>query len=401
MPVQLSDRIVKQLDTPARGNRITYDDTVKGFGCRVTAAGARAFILNYRRKPDGRERRFTIGQYPTWSTAAAREEAKRLKRNIDAGSDPIGELEQGRAAPTVRDLAERFLADYVPRKRPATQRDYRRQVAVNIVPEIGDLKVAAVMFADIDRLHRAMSKRAPTQANRTVAALSRMFSLAVRWGMRADNPCRGIERNTEHPRKVYATPEELTAIAAALDTLEDQGAADAIRMMALTGARRGETLKAKWSSVNFETKTWTKPASTTKQDGIHIIPLAAPTLLLLKRMREVAPATQDYLFPPPRGKTEHRLDLDDAWAAVRKAANVPHLRLHDLRHTFASALVSANYGLPLIGQLLGHASPVTTARYAHLFLDPQRSAVEHAAAVITGSNPATAVPLRGVRERGA
>jgi hypothetical protein len=137
--VHLTDKAIRDLAAPKRGNRVAYDDAVKGFGIRVTAAGARAFVLNYRRKADGRERRITIGSFPDWGTTAAREEAKRLKRDVDAGADPIGELEQNRAAPTVRDLADRFLADYVPRKRASTQRDYKRQIAVNILPEIGDL----------------------------------------------------------------------------------------------------------------------------------------------------------------------------------------------------------------------------------------------------------------------
>jgi integrase len=391
--MHLTDKAIRDLEAPERGNRIAYDDAVKGFGVRVTAAGARAFVLNYRRKSDCKERRITIGSFPDWGTTAAREEAKRLKRDVDAGADPIGELEQSRAAPTVRDLAERFLADYVPRKRASTQRDYKRQIDVNILPEIGDLKVDAVTFADVDKLHRTISKRAPTQANRTIAVLSRMLTLAIRWGMRPDNPAKGVERNAEHARKVYATLDELARIGTALASLEDQDAANAIRMVMLTGARRGETLKAKWDDINFKTKTWTKPASTTKQDGTHIVPLSAPALTLLKDMYEAAPAKQVYLFPPPRGKTEYRLDLDDAWAIVRKTANVLHLRLHDLRHTYASVLASAGLSLPVIGALLGHASPVTTHRYAHLFDDPLRAATERASAILTGTAPAAIVPL--------
>jgi integrase len=392
--MRLTDSEIRKLEVPARGNRIAYDSSVKGFGARVTAAGARAFILNYRRRLDGRERRITIGSFPDWSTAAARDEAKRLKREVDAGADPIGDLEQSRTAPTVHDLAARFLTDYVPRKRVSTQRDYKRQIAVNILPDIGNLKVDAVSFAQMDKLHRVLSERAPTQANRTIAVASKMFTMAKKWGMRsADNPCKGIERNQENKRKIYATPEELTRIAAALDGLEDRGAANAIRLMLLTGARRGETLKAKWPDIHFETRTWSKPASTTKQKDAHLLPLSAAALSLLKGMFEAGAAREAYLFPPPRDKTEHRLDLDDAWAVVRKTANVPHLRLHDLRHTYASILASAGRSLPVIGALLGHATPVTTARYAHLFDDPLRAAADIASAIITGAPSAEIVPV--------
>jgi hypothetical protein len=176
--MRLSDKIVKALPVPARGNRVTYDAEVKGFGCRVTAAGGRAFILNYRRKADGRERRFTIGSFPDWSVSAAREEAKRLKRDVDGGADPVGALQESRAAATVTDLADRFLKEYVPRKRPATRRDYIQQLKVDIVPALGRMKVATVSYTDIDSLHRRISARAPTHANRVLALLSRMFSLA-------------------------------------------------------------------------------------------------------------------------------------------------------------------------------------------------------------------------------
>jgi integrase len=391
---RLTDDEIKRLPSPPAGSRIVYDTVAKGFGARITAAGARSFILTYRRKTDGTQRRYTIGSFPDWRTTAAREETHRLKRAIDTGADPLGELKQSRAAPTVRDLADRFLSDYVPRKRISTQRDYKRQIAVNILPAIGNLKVDAVTFADMDRLHRAMSERASTQANRTIAVASKMFTMAKNWSMRSgDNPCKGVERNHENKRKVYATLEELTRIAVVLDGLEDQGAANAIRLMLLTGARRGETLNTQWSDIHFKTKTWTKPASTTNQKGEHILPLSAAALALLKDMHEAAPANGGYLFPPPRGKTEHRLDLDDAWAIVRKTANVPHLRLHDLRHTYASVLVSVGLSLPVIGALLGHTTAQTTHRYAHLFDDPLRAATERASAIITGV-PAAAVPAK-------
>src|SRR5262245_14481839 len=178
--MRLTDTITKQLPAPERGNKIAFDDAVKGFGVRVTAAGARAFVLDYRRKADGKQRRITIGAWPDWSTTAAREEAKRLKREIDGGADPIGEEEAARAAPSMADLCARFLEEYVPRKRPVTQRDYRQQIGTDILPVLGEMKVAAVTFADVDSLHRKISKRAATDANRVLALLSRMFTIAIR-----------------------------------------------------------------------------------------------------------------------------------------------------------------------------------------------------------------------------
>jgi hypothetical protein len=123
-----TDNLLRKLPAPESGNKVTYDDAVKGFGIRVTAAGGRAFILNYRRKLDLRERRITLGSFPDWSTTAAREEARRLKRAIDGGADPVGEQEENRAAATVADLCARFERDYLPRNRPSTQRVYKQQI---------------------------------------------------------------------------------------------------------------------------------------------------------------------------------------------------------------------------------------------------------------------------------
>jgi integrase len=387
--MRLTDRTVKALPAPARGNKVNYDGTVKGFGIRVTAAGGRAFILNYRRKADGRERRYTIGSFPDWSTSAARDEAKRLKREVDGGADPVGAQRESRAAATVTDLADRFLKEYVPRKRPSTQRDYRQQIDIDIVPAIGRMKVATVSYADIDSLHRKISARAPTHANRVLALLSRMFSLAIRWGMRADNPVKGVERNQEHKRHRYLTGAELARLTAALDELRDQGAANAVRLLLLTGARRGELLAAHWTDIDLDAGVWTKPGATTKQKTLHRVPLSNAACQLLAAMKQQADS--EWLFPARFAP--HRLDLDDAWGLLRKTAGIPDVRLHDLRHTYASVLASSGLSLPIIGQLLGHTTAQTTLRYSHLLDDPLRAATERASAVITGTDSAEVVPL--------
>ena len=386
--VQLTDTIIKRLPAPERGNRVTYDDAVKGFGCRVTTSGTRAFVLNYRRKADGRERRYTIGAHPDWSTAAARDEAKRLKRLVDGGGDPVGEIQESRAAITVADLADRFLREWVPRKKPATRRDYIQQITVDIVPALGRMKVATVSYGDIDALHRRVSARTPTHANRVVAVTSKMFNLAIKWKYRTDNPCRGIERNVEHRRTRYLTAAELAQLAPALAKLRDVSAANAVRLLLLTGARRGELLAARWEDFDLAAGIWTKPGSTTKQKTVHRVPLSNVAVRLLAEMRRQA-SDADWLFPARRGG--HRKDIDDAWSALRKAARIPDVRLHDLRHSFASISASAGSSLPMIGALLGHATPTTTARYAHLFDDPLRAAT-NAVATTIGTE---LVPVKG------
>ena len=400
MTDKLSDALVKRLTAPERGNKITYDAETKGFGIRVTASGSRAFVLNYRRKYDGLERRYTIGSFPDWSVSVAREEAKRLKREIDGGGDPVGEHQTNRAAPTVADMCSRFLDEYVPTKRPSTQRDYRQQITADILPVIGRLKVASVSFSDIDALHRSISKRAPYHANRVLALLSKMFNLAIRWRWRADNPVRGVERNQEPKRSRYLSTDELLRLTAALAEHKDQQAANIIRLLLLTGARRGEVQSATWAQFDLEAGVWVKPGATTKQKTEHRVPLSAPArqllldILAITDVHAAIPGSQ-YVFPG-RGD-HHRVGIETAWAGLCKAAGITGARMHDLRHTYASVLASSGLSLPIIGALLGHTQPATTHRYAHLFDDPLRAATERAGAIITGKQSGEVVPLKGGR----
>jgi integrase len=387
----LTDQTIKRLPLPVHP-KIVFDDAVKGFGIQIQPSGTRSFVLAYRRKADGQQRRYTIGAFGAWTTTQAREEAKRLKREVDGGGDPSGEREDIRAAPTIADLAERFIADYVPRKRPSTQRVYQQQIAANILPEFGEAKVAAVSHGDVDQWHHRLSKRAPTHANRTLAVLSKMLSLAVKWGMRADNPCRGVERNQEHKRTRYLTGPELARLTAALAELADQSAANAVRLLLLTGARRGELLAAKWGDFDLDEGNWSKPGATTKQKTAHHVPLSDAACHLLRDMRSTS-AGSEWLFPALVG-SGHRPHINGAWIELRKTAKLPGARLHDLRHTYASIAASSGLSLPVIGALLGHTTPVTTARYAHLMNDPLRQATERVSAILTGKASAEVVPLK-------
>jgi integrase len=395
MAQRLTDRTVKGLPRPEAGNRIYYDDLGSGFGCRVTAAGARAFVLNYRRRGDGVERRYTIGSFPEWTVAGAREEAKTLRRAVDAGGDPVGNLRAEREAPTVNDLCDRFVAEYLPRKRPSTQKTYGQQITSEVRPALGRLKVANVAFADIDGVHRAITKRGRKyRANRVIALLSCMFTMSIKWRMRADNPCKGIERNDEAKRKRYLTGAELERLSAALSKYADQDTADIFRLLLLTGARSGEVLSARWADIDLQNGVWTKPGATTKQRTDHVIPLNAPARQLLA---ERAQDNSEYVFPGRNGS--HRAYVKDAWARICKAAKITGLRIHDLRHSYASIAASSGAGLHAIGALLGHTQPQTTHRYAHLFDDHLRQVTERVGDVVMpASKPkAKVTPIR--RER--
>ena len=203
----LDDKVVGGLPAPATGNKITYDSEVKGFGVRVTAAGAKSFILNYR--SGGRERRITIGSHPEWKVAGtkakpgARDHAKALKRRIDLGEDPMGERHEDRAAATMDTLADRFVKEHLSKRRETTQADYKGILRLYIHPHLGKIKVADLRHDDIERLHATVAKTAPYRANRCAAVLSKMLNLAVKWEMRTDNPARGIERAPEVKRERY------------------------------------------------------------------------------------------------------------------------------------------------------------------------------------------------------
>jgi integrase len=373
MGVKLSDKIMRTLVPPPAGNRITYDSEVLGFGARITAGGVRAFILNYRVRGTGLARRYTIGSYPDWSVAAARERAKELKQEVDSGGDPQGQLKADREAPTIADLCARFKEEHLHRLRPKTQADYRLIIDNDLVPALGKFKVAAVDFGHVERLHHKIAQRAPILANRALAVLSKMFALAIKWRLRPDNPCKGVERNREERRKRYLKDNELAALTKALAEYPDQQTANIFRLLLLTGARCGEVLSATWDQFDLRAGLWSKPATSTKQKAAHEVPLSAP----VKQLVASLPNDGELLFPGRGGK--RRTTLNHSWRQICKAAGITGLRIHDLRHSYASTLVSAGFSLPVIGELLGHSQPQTTHRYAHLFDEPLRKATEAAA----------------------
>jgi integrase len=375
--VRLSDTLVKHLPTPARGNKITVDNVVAGFGCRATAAGSKSYVYTYRVKSTGQQRQKTIGPAASWSASAARDEAKRLRRIVDGGGDPLGEDEEERTAATAADLIKRFEADYLPRKRASTARSYRGMLKKHIGPHFGKYtKVADIKFADIDELHRKVTDSGSTYvANRCIALCSKMFSLAIKWEMRTDNPCKGVERNAESKRRRYLSADELKRLTAAMVKTPDRQFVNIVSLLMLTGARKGEVLSMRREQLDLTGGIWTKPGATTKQRTDHIVPLSTEALAVLKSII----IKSGYMFPAGDG---HVPDIEKPWKRLCDRAEIQNLRIHDLRHSFASFLASNGMGLPLIGALLGHTTPSTTARYSHLFDEVQRAAVAKVGSII-------------------
>ena len=392
---KLTDKTVKALRPPARGYALRWDSDVHGFGVRVTAGGSKSFILNYRTHAN-RIRRLTIAEYPAYSTEVAREVAKKHRHTIDNGGDPLADRKAVREAPTFKDLADAYVEEHLPKKRASSAKTDEDALTKVLLPVLGNLKVADITHDDIDGIHRRITKRGkPYRANRIVALLSKMFALAIKKRWLTDNPAKGIERNQEQKRARYLSVLELDQLSEALAAHPDQRTADAIRLLLFTGARRGEVLSITWDQINFETGKWTKPGASTKQKTEHVVPLSAPALQLLAKMRETSDSK--YVFPG-RGGVGHRTDLKKPWPAICKAAGISGLRVHDLRHSHASMLAGAGYSLPVIGALLGHTQPSTTARYAHLADDPLRKATETVGAIIEGAGTPGAEVV-DIRER--
>jgi integrase len=394
---KLTDALVRRLAPPAAGNRITYDGEIPGFGVRVTAGGARAFIVNYR--IGRRERRITIGSYPDWSVSAAREEAKRLKREVDLGRDPMAERQAVRDAPTVVDLAKRYEEEHLPSKRERSGDEDRALIKSYILPALGRLNVADVTQANIAKLHREITKASkPIRANRALACLRTMFARAVGWKMRDDNPARGgrdgVQMNPEDGRERFLSEDEIARLTAVLARHPERNTVALIRFLMMTGCRFGEAANATWAQFNLGTGTWTKPSSHTKAKRQHSLPLSAPATALLVELQ--AGATGPYVFPSP--KTGRPLvTIKTAWAHICRDAGLSGVRVHDLRHSFASILAGSGASLQLIGNLLGHTQLSTTQRYAHLADDARRAAVERVGAVFGGSAAAEVLEFRRAR----
>jgi integrase len=400
----LIDSYIRKLKPPAKSNKVHYDPYTPGFGVRVTAAGKKAFVLNYRTRA-GRERRYTIGSFADWQTTGARAEAKRLRRLIDEGGDPLADIEAEREAPTMDDLCTRFEDEHLPDTRPGTAADYRRILNNHIRPAFGEhIKVADVTSDHIKALHRKITKTGHLRrANTVVAVLSKMFSLAQNWAMTDTNPCRGIKKNHETKRKRYMDGDELARLTKALAAHPDKQAANIIRLLLLTGCRRGEALSARWANLDLGKGVWSKPASSTKQKEDHVVPLSAPARQLLSEIRDEQTAKKrelgKFVFPSD-SKSGHVVELKRAWRTLCKSAGITGLRVHDLRHSFASQLASSGASLPLIGALLGHSNPATTHRYTHLFIDPQRRAVETVGAIIGAAGMSALPPEPAKIKRG-
>lgn len=224
--VRITKQLVSSLTPPAKGNRVAWDDEVTGFGVRITSTGAVAYVLRY--VIHGQEKRITLGKHPDLSPSAARDKAVRLRGGIAEGRDPLIARIEAREAPTVADLCDDYLDRHARvKKRPGSVKNDESMIDRHIKPAIGNKKVVTVGRRNIDELHQNL-KDNPYQANRLLALLSKMFSLAQSWGWRADNPVKGVERFQEQKRDRWLNTSEVGQLAKTLDKYPNQRAANAI-----------------------------------------------------------------------------------------------------------------------------------------------------------------------------
>ena len=289
------------------------------------------------------------------------------------GKDPAEERRSIREAPTTAELASDYLERHaVPKKRPKSVRDDRAMLQRYVLPGLRSRKVDAVTRRDIEAIHVALRDK-PYQANRILALMSKMFSLAVEWGWRPDNPVKGMERYGEERRDRWLADDELRRLCAVLDRHPNQRAANAVRLQLLTGARMGEVLNARKDAFDLERGVWTKPSHQTKQKRTEHVPLSAQALILVTVATGASEPASPHLFPGNVPGQPLR-DVKKFWASALREAGIADYGRHDNRHTYASHLVSSGLSLEIVGRLMGHTTAMTTKRYAHLADDPLRAA---------------------------
>lgn len=363
----LDSKFCDTAERPAKGNKVYRCTRTRGLGLCVTAAGNKSFVFNYT-APDGRERRMVIGGLGAWTVSAARVRVHELRRALDVGIDPMAERAATRAEPSLHDLWEWYAKEHLSKLGAASQRDITKSWMTKIEPAIGrHTKIRDISRADVQRMVDKISETAgPTAANRCHSYLRHTLNLAIADGLIENNPAAAkIQRNQEHGRERFLTKDEIARLMVAIDGRRNQLGAIAVKLLLLTGARKTELLSARWQDLDLDAGIWSKPPSQTKQRRRHRIPLSDGAISEFKRVRNMG-LMGDFVFPSSSG-SGHLVDLKRLWANLCREAGISNCRIHDLRHSFASVIVSRGGSLQGIGKLLGHTQVQTTNRYAHLF----------------------------------
>ena len=398
----MADKITKRTVDAAKPDQrdsFIWDSEIKGFGLKITPKGKKVYVLQYRFQ--GALRRFTIGTHGNpWTPEKARTEALRLLGLAKDGKDPATAKQSDKDAVTVSALCDLYLVDGVNGKSASTLATDKGRIERHIKPLLGRKRVKDLNMNDIKKFMRdvATGKTAANiktgkhgrarvtggegTANRTAGLLGGIMSFAIDGGIRSDNPVHGVKRYAEKRSERFLSPKELALLGDVLTTAERDGenktAINGIRLLILTGCRKAEILTLRWAHVNFDAGYLELPTSKTGQKRV---PIGAPALELLASLPRLE--GNPYVLPGEKAG-KHLVGLPGVWRRIRKTANLEDVRLHDLRHSFASVGAGAGMGLQVVGKLLGHRSPSTTARYAHIADDPAKAAADRISSAISG-----------------
>src|SRR3990167_8093503 len=378
---KLTKKIV-ECTLPQDKDLILWDSEISGFFCKITPAGKKSYFLYYRTQ-NRRQRKPKIGDHGIITCEQARNIAQRWLLEVSQGNDPSGERQEQRSNPTIKELSEQYMKEYASRKKASTQKEDERLWKNNILPVLGTLKVSSLSKSDIARFHQSLH-HFPVAANRALALLSKALNLAELWGYRPNhsNPCQHIKKYTEQKRERFLSQGEIARLMGALAEEERDNTNPwplyAIRLLLITGCRLNEILTLKWEEVDLENQCLRLRDSKT---GKKLVYLSTVAIDLLKHI----PQEVGNPFVICGGKEgAHLINLQKPWRRIREKVGLDDVRLHDLRHTFASIAASNGLSLPIIGALLGHKQTQTTARYAHLIGQPLIAATEKIGKRMTG-----------------
>jgi integrase len=369
-----------------------WDKQIKGFGLKVTPGGKAVYIYQYRL--GGRNsptRRLTIGEHGKITPDKARDEAKKAAALLVENKDPAAARRERREAETLHQFSERYVKLVSePQKGERTLEEEERNLKLHILRALGSKLMMDIRPEDIERFKASMQTK-PVGCNRCLALLSHMFQTAIKWGELEENPCRGIDRYPEESRERYLTPDELARLGKALEKAEKkemESAVAAIRLLIFTGCRLSEILTLRWSYVDFDRRCLRLPKSKT---GRKVVALGDPAIELLRALHR----EKDNPFVIWGAKERGYLrGIQRIWQRIRDDAKLHDVRIHDLRHAFASVAVAGGQSLYLVGKMLGHKRAGTTEKYAHLDLDPVREAANQTAKMIEAAMAGKKQPTR-------
>ena len=358
----ISKRTVDALSVEDR-DAVFWDDRIPGFGVRVYPSGSKVYVVQTRHR--GKSRRVTLGRHGVITADKARKKAAETINRIKSGEEPVE-----RGSVTVAELAARYLEEHVDvRCKESTQRMYRSVVERFIVPAYGGVAVEEVERKHINALHLDL-RHIPYQANRALEIGSKLFNLAEEWKLRTGgNPCKYVRKYREEKRERFLTEAEFRHLGAVLNGMEAAGRlpvypAAAIRLLMLTGCRRNEIVALQWKHVDLASGELRLADSKTGARLVPLSPAAARVLAELPRIEG-----NPWVIPGTKKPEKPLSDLNHYWDRVRAEADLADVRLHDLRHSFASRALALGESLSMIGKLLGHNKIETTSRYAHLARD--------------------------------